>query len=176
MFSLLGSCSGSVRVQVRVQVRVKVRGGVFRRACCGRPAYSPPPPTSHLPPTTYRHRRMHSQFSLVRVMISTALRGALRMELNNRTVVVTGGASGIGLAIAARFYRAGSTVIVCGRREDTLREVQAASPGLVTHVANLATAPERVAFRDWVVRQYPSVDVLVNNAGIQRRISLADDE
>jgi uncharacterized oxidoreductase len=98
------------------------------------------------------------------------------MDLNNRTVVVTGGASGIGLAIAVRFLRAGSKVIVCGRREDTLREVQAASPGLVTHVANLATASERVAFRDWVVRQYPSVDVLVNNAGIQRRVSLLEDE
>src|SRR3954464_9886683 len=99
----------------------------------------------------------------------------LRMDLNNRTVVVTGGASGIGLAIAVRFLRAGSKVIVCGRREDTLREVQAASPGLVTHVADLATASERVAFRDWVVRQYPAVDVLVNNAGIQRRVSLLED-
>ena len=65
------------------------------------------------------------------------------MDLTNRTVVVTGGASGIGLAIAVRFLRAGSKVIVCGRREDTLREVQAASSGLVTHVANLATASER---------------------------------
>jgi uncharacterized oxidoreductase len=98
------------------------------------------------------------------------------MDLNRRTVVVTGGASGIGLAIAERFQRAGSTVIICGRRDDRLREAQAARPDLVTHIADVTAASDRVALRDWVVRQHPSVDVLVNNAGIQRRVSLMDDE
>lgn len=98
------------------------------------------------------------------------------MELNNRTVVVTGGASGIGLAIAARLHRAGSTVIVCGRREDKLREALAACPGLDMRVADLSTAHARIEFRDLITREYPSVDVLVNNAGIQRRVSLLDDE
>jgi len=98
------------------------------------------------------------------------------MELNKRTVVVTGGASGIGLAIAARFYRAGSTVIVCGRREDKLREALVACPGLDMRVADVSTADARIEFRDLITREYPSVDVLVNNAGIQRRVSLLDDE
>jgi len=98
------------------------------------------------------------------------------MNLRNRTVVVTGGASGIGLALAVRCQRAGSTVIVCGRREDKLRDAQVAFPGLISHVADVSTPGGRVALRDWVVRQHPSVDVLVNNAGIQRRVSLMDDE
>jgi len=98
------------------------------------------------------------------------------VELNNRTVVVTGGASGIGLAIAARFHRAGSTVIVCGRREDKLREALVAYPGLDMRVADVSTADARIEFRDLITREYPSVDVLVNNAGIQRLVSLLDDE
>ena len=57
------------------------------------------------------------------------------MELNNNTVLVTGGASGIGLAIAERFLKAGSDVIICGRRADTLAEAKAAHGGLQTHVA-----------------------------------------
>ena len=98
------------------------------------------------------------------------------MNLNNRTVVVTGGASGIGLAIATRFHRAGSTVIICGRREEALRDAQLAVPGLITHPVHLGHADERLAFRDWVLNQHPSVDVLVNNAGIQRNVSLLNDE
>jgi uncharacterized oxidoreductase len=98
------------------------------------------------------------------------------MDLTNRTVIVTGGASGIGLAIAVRFQRAGSSVIVCGRREATLREAASAFPGLITHAADLSNPDARVAFRDWLVRQHPSLDVLVNNAGVQRRLSIMDDE
>lgn len=98
------------------------------------------------------------------------------MDLSNRTVLVTGGASGIGLAIATRFLRAGSRVIICGRREEKLREARAALPALVTQQADIATADGRLALRDWVISAHPSIDVLVNNAGIQRRVSLADDE
>lgn len=98
------------------------------------------------------------------------------MDLSNHTVIVTGGASGIGLAIATRFLRAGSRVIVCGRRAEQLREAQAALPGLLTHAADLVTAEGRLALRDWAISAYPSLDVLVNNAGIQRRVSLLDDE
>ncbi|MBC8082483.1 MAG: SDR family NAD(P)-dependent oxidoreductase, partial [Hymenobacter sp.] len=46
------------------------------------------------------------------------------MNLAANTVLITGGASGIGFALAERFVRAGSTVIVCGRRPDKLREAQ----------------------------------------------------
>jgi len=94
------------------------------------------------------------------------------MDLHARTTLITGGATGIGLAIAARFLAAGSRVIVCGRRESALRDAAAAHPGLVTRVCDLAREDDRAALVEWVVTEHPALDVLVNNAGIQRRTRL----
>ncbi|HEX8274020.1 MAG TPA: SDR family NAD(P)-dependent oxidoreductase [Longimicrobiaceae bacterium] len=98
------------------------------------------------------------------------------MELSQRTVLVTGGASGIGLAIAERFLRAGSEVVVCGRREDRLREARDRHPALRTRVADVASETDRAELFDWATREFPALDVLVNNAGIQRRFRLAEPE
>jgi uncharacterized oxidoreductase len=98
------------------------------------------------------------------------------MELGSHTVLVTGGASGIGLALAVRFLRAGSRVIVCGRREDKLREAASANPSLVTRTCDLSNEAERRALAADLIRDFPRLDVLVNNAGIQRRVRLAEDE
>jgi uncharacterized oxidoreductase len=97
------------------------------------------------------------------------------MNLSTNTVLITGGASGIGLALAVRFLQAGSTVIVVGRRADKLAEAQQLHPGLITHQADVATAAERAELVRWVTTEYPAFNVLVNNAGIQNRIQLADD-
>jgi uncharacterized oxidoreductase len=98
------------------------------------------------------------------------------MELGSHTVLVTGGASGIGLALAIRFLRAGSCVIVCGRRVDKLDEAAAAHPSLLTRTCDLSKEAERRALAADLAREFPRLDVLVNNAGIQRRVRLADDE
>lgn len=98
------------------------------------------------------------------------------MQLDSNTVLITGGASGIGLGLAERFLHAGSKVIVCGRREDKLREAKAAHPGLETRVCDLARAADRVLLADWAVGEFPLLNVLVNNAGVQRRVSLAEQE
>ena len=97
------------------------------------------------------------------------------MNLSDNTVLVTGGASGIGLALAARFLQAGSTVIMCGRRADKLAEAQQQYPGLYTHVANVSNATGRAALAAWATAAFPNLNVLVNNAGIQNRLSFADE-
>jgi uncharacterized oxidoreductase len=97
-------------------------------------------------------------------------------DLSGRTALVTGGATGIGLAIASRLMKAGSTVIACGRREHALRDAAAAHPGLVTRTCDLAREDDREALVAWVTREHPSLDMLVNNAGIQRRTRLAEPE
>jgi uncharacterized oxidoreductase len=97
------------------------------------------------------------------------------MQLAGHKVLVTGGASGIGSAIVARFLKAGSEVFICGRRADKLREAQARHPGLFTHVCDVEDPAQRVALFEWAVREAPGLDVLVNNAGIQQRIQLAEN-
>jgi uncharacterized oxidoreductase len=98
------------------------------------------------------------------------------MELASSTVLVTGGASGIGLALAERFLRAGSRVVVCGRREEKLREVEERHPEVFTRVCDVGEASERVALYEWAAREFPALNVLVNNAGIQRRVRLDSGE
>lgn len=96
------------------------------------------------------------------------------MNLSNNTVLLTGGASGIGLALALRFVQAGSQVIICGRRADKLAEVQQLHPALITRVCDVADAAERVELVRWATAEFPRLNVLVNNAGIQNRLQLAD--
>ncbi len=96
------------------------------------------------------------------------------MELNGHTLLITGGASGIGLALAARFLRAGSRVIACGRRVQALAAAAAAHPGLITHAGDVETAAGREALCAWATATHPEIDVLVNNAGIQRRVQLTE--
>src|SRR5512139_3355463 len=93
------------------------------------------------------------------------------MDLSSNTILITGGASGIGLALAERFLQAGNDVIVCGRREEKLREARARLPRLAIRVCDVGQEDERVALFHWAVAEFPRLNVLVNNAGIQRRVS-----
>ena len=91
------------------------------------------------------------------------------MRLDQNTILITGGGSGIGLALAERFLRAGSNVIICGRRAHKLEEARAAHPELHTRVCDLADPSARAALFEWATREFPSINVLINNAGVQRR-------
>ncbi|MFY4774572.1 SDR family oxidoreductase [Metabacillus sp. RGM 3146] len=82
------------------------------------------------------------------------------------------GSAGIGLAFAERFIKAGNKVIVCGRREKVLQNAKEKFPRLITRVSDLAIESERVALFDWVTSNYPDVNVLINNAGIQQRFNV----
>jgi short-subunit dehydrogenase involved in D-alanine esterification of teichoic acids len=105
----------------------------------------------------------------------TALFWRQFMDLSHNTVLVTGGGSGIGLVIAKRFLDAGSQVVVCGRRADKLAKARAAHPGLETRVADVADPIDREKLIAWMIAEYPDFNVLVNNAGIQRRERFAAD-
>jgi uncharacterized oxidoreductase len=98
------------------------------------------------------------------------------MNLASNTILVTGGASGIGLAMAERFLAAGSKVILCGRRAEKLREAQDKHPEFVTRVCDVEQPVERTELFAWAMSEFPQLNVLVNNAGIQRRVQLAAQE
>jgi uncharacterized oxidoreductase len=91
------------------------------------------------------------------------------MNFNNNTVLITGGASGIGLSLASHFVRNGSTVIICGRNRNKLEEAKVKHPQLTTYVCDVANADERISMFNWIANEFPRLNILVNNAGIQRR-------
>lgn len=96
------------------------------------------------------------------------------MQLNGNKILITGGGSGIGLGLAERFAQLGNTVIVCGRRADTLEEARQRIPGLLTYTCDLSNAQDRIALRDRIAREHPELNVLVNNAGIQQWVNVTD--
>ena len=96
------------------------------------------------------------------------------MQISNNKILITGGASGIGLGLTERFIKEGNTVIVCGRRADVLKEVAAKHPTVITKVCDLSVESERVELFNWVKANHSDLTVLVNNAGIQKWVNVSD--
>ena len=92
------------------------------------------------------------------------------MKLNGNTILITGGATGIGFELAQAFVREGNEVIICGRREHKLREAKNKLPQIHTRVCDLSKEKEREALHNWVKSNFKDFNILVNNAGIQRMI------
>lgn len=100
------------------------------------------------------------------------------MRLKGNTILITGGSTGIGYSMAVEFLERGNTVIICGRREQRLKEVKDQHPDIHTRVCDVASEEDRSALVAWVTGEFPQLNVLVNNAGIQHDINLtrgADD-
>ncbi len=95
------------------------------------------------------------------------------MDLGSSCVLITGGATGIGFALAERFLKAGAEVLICGRREEKLLEARRKHPELKTRVCDLSLETDRVALHDWALDECPGLNALVNNAGIQRRVNFS---
>jgi uncharacterized oxidoreductase len=98
------------------------------------------------------------------------------MDLSNNKILITGGATGIGLGLTERFIQEGNTVIIVGRRKEALDEVSAKLPTVITKVCDLSIAAEREELYDWLAQNHPNLDVLVNNAGIQNRMNVTDTD
>jgi uncharacterized oxidoreductase len=88
------------------------------------------------------------------------------MKLTGRTILITGGSAGIGLAFALKFLELGNTVIVTGRRQAVLDEVKARYPKLHTIQGDVADSAQIAILAARVKAEFPKLDVLMNNAGI----------
>jgi uncharacterized oxidoreductase len=90
------------------------------------------------------------------------------MKTSNNTVLITGGATGIGFALAEHFINEGNEVIICGRRANKLEEAKKKLSGLHIKMADVSKEFDRRELIAWVVANFPQFNVLVNNAGIQQ--------
>lgn len=89
------------------------------------------------------------------------------MKTTGNTILITGGTSGIGRGLAEDFAERGNTVIICGRREERLQEIQGNYPEIITSMCDLSIVEEREALYQWVTESFPELNILINNAGIQ---------
>ena len=87
------------------------------------------------------------------------------MKVSGNTILITGGATGIGFALAEQFMNGGNEVIICGRRAHKLEEAKRKLPKLHTRVADISGDTDRKELIAWVIQNFPSFNVLVNNAG-----------
>jgi uncharacterized oxidoreductase len=93
------------------------------------------------------------------------------MKKSGNTVLIIGGSSGIGFALSKQFIKAGNTVIVCARTTHHLERAASELPGLVTHRCDLTVEADRTELADWLLSEFPGLNILINNAGIQNYVN-----
>jgi len=98
------------------------------------------------------------------------------MKLTNKKILITEGASGIGLGLNERFIQENNTVIICGRREATLKEVKNKVPTVISKVYDLSCESERLGLYNWISENHPDLNILLNNAGIHNWMSISDTD
>jgi uncharacterized oxidoreductase len=94
------------------------------------------------------------------------------MKPEGNTILITGGATGIGFSLAEALVNAGNKVIICGRREAKLKEAKDKLTQIQTRVCDVSKKKERESLFNWVKDNFKDINVLINNAGIQKMINL----
>jgi uncharacterized oxidoreductase len=97
------------------------------------------------------------------------------MKLEQKTVLITGGTSGIGLQMAWQLLQRDNTVIVTGRDRQKLDAAKQICPNIHTFESDVSDPAAISALSDRVLAQFPALDMLVNNAGIMRNLNLNED-
>jgi uncharacterized oxidoreductase len=95
------------------------------------------------------------------------------MKMHSNTILITGGTSGIGKGLAEAFHRLGNQVIISGRREDRLRSICAANPGMRHFVLDVTDLSSIRNTARKIIEEFPGLNCVFNNAGVQKRHEFA---
>jgi uncharacterized oxidoreductase len=106
--------------------------------------------------------------------ITTSVQEIAFMNPSGNTILITGGGSGIGRGLAESLQKLGNHVIISGRRQTALDETTGANPGMQSLILDVAEAGSIRSFAADVIEKFPSLNVLINNAGIMRAENLLD--
>ena len=90
------------------------------------------------------------------------------MQMTGNTILITGGGSGIGRALAEAFDSLGNQVVICGRRKRSLDETLTANPGMKSAVLDIENADAISSFAEQVAKDHPNLNTVIHNAGIMR--------
>jgi uncharacterized oxidoreductase len=112
-------------------------------------------------------------FPLVRVDHTIEIRRTI-MQITGNTILITGGGSGIGRALAEAFHAAGNQVVIAGRRKELLDETTAANPGMKSAIFDIGNGNTIPGFAEKLKIDFPALNVVIHNAGIMRMESLRE--
>jgi NAD(P)-dependent dehydrogenase (short-subunit alcohol dehydrogenase family) len=90
------------------------------------------------------------------------------MRMTNNTILITGGGSGIGRGLAEAFHKLDNQVVIAGRDQKKLDEVTTANPGMRSLTVDMANTDSVLSFAAKITFEFPSLDVVILNAGIKR--------
>lgn len=96
------------------------------------------------------------------------------MELKNSTILITGGSSGIGLEFLKQLSALGANLIITGRDEQKLKETKERFPNVTVFKSDVSNTQDVEELYAKIIHQFPSLNIIINNAGIMRRLSLED--
>jgi len=96
------------------------------------------------------------------------------MKMTDNTILITGGGSGIGRGLAEAFHKKGNQVIIAGRGQKTLDETTATNPGMKSVTLDVSDPKSIQSFAAQVTEEHPSLNVLINMAGIMKPENLLE--
>ena len=97
------------------------------------------------------------------------------MDLTARTILITGGSSGIGLELARQLLARGNVVVITGRSEQALETAKLSLPGLHAFKSDVSDPSAIRVLHDTLTTRFPNLDTLINNAGVMRIVNLSED-
>lgn len=98
------------------------------------------------------------------------------MIFEKNVVLITGGSSGIGLELARILLNKGHKVLICGRSEEKLHEARQSLPDVHTLPCDLSKHPDRIRLFEWVLKEHPACNVLINNAALVHKTDFRTDQ